>query len=176
MGKGFRFWILSLQLCQFLYRETVVNMASTIPQKHISACNWIYIPTEVTVGTENNLFIFWKAFNYFLSIRRCHNYISQCFYCCRCVYITDNSVARMLYNEFSEIISVATIGEWTSGRRIWNQHFFIRTNYFASFSHKINATHHNYWRIYFISLLSQSKTVAYIVGNILNFAFLIIVT
>ena len=68
MGKDNGIRIISLKFKNFLYAEFLMNMASTIPQKHISACYGIDVVSKVVVWTKDEFLVGWETINYLLCV------------------------------------------------------------------------------------------------------------
>ena len=153
-----------------------MHMASSVPQQHSTSCNRIDIISQVTIRAENNLFIFRETFNDLFCISRSHYYICHRFHSCRCIHIRDHRISRMCFHKLSKLICRTAVCQRTSCIQVGHQHLLVRTKHLCGFSHKMNATHHKNIRIGFGCNLSQSQTVPNVVGNILYFAFLVIVS
>ena len=151
-------------------------MAGTVPKQHIASRNRIDVITQVSVGTENNLFIFRKAFHNLLGIGGSNHHIGHRFNGRRGIDIRDHRMIGMRFDKIGKFIGRTTVGQRTACIQIRHQHFFIRTKNLSRFTHKVDTTHHNDIRIRFSCPLCQRQAVTYKVGNILYFARLVIVT
>ena len=103
--------ILFFQLQYFLHRELFVHMAGTIPKQHIASCNRIDIITQISIRTENNLFICRKTFYDLLGISRSDHHIGHRFNSRCSVNIRNHCIIRMLLDKFSKLISRTTVGQ-----------------------------------------------------------------
>ena len=83
-------------------------------------------------------------------------------------------MVRVFFDKLCKLIGRTTICQRTTGIEIRNQYFLVRTKYFGCLTHKVNATHHNDVSIRFGCPLSQSKAIAYKIGDILDFTRLIV--
>ena len=151
-----------------------MNMTSTIPKQHISACHTIYVPSQILIWTKYNRSIFRKTFDYLASITAGHYNISQSFCSCTRIHITYYCITCMFLQKITKFFCWTTLCQRTCSFQVRNQYFLVRTKNLICFSHEMHATHHYDLCICFCSFLSQCQTVAYKVCYVLNFAICII--
>ena len=168
--------ILLFKRYNLLERKLLVYMAGTVPQQHIAPCNAVYIITQVLIWPEYDFFILRKTFHYLTRIGRSNHYIRQSLDGSCSIYIRYNRMTGMLFDKFFKFVCRTTVGQRTACIQIGNKHFFIRTDNFCRLSHKMHTAQNNYISFCFGSPLSQSQTVSYIIGNILNGIFLIVMS
>ena len=82
----------------------------------------------------------------------------------------------MLFDKLRKLICRTTVGQRTACFHVGNQHFLSRTEHFRRLTHEVNTAHHNNIRFRFCRPLSQCQTVANVIGDVLYFTLLVVVT
>ena len=82
----------------------------------------------------------------------------------------------MLSFELRKSLPLATFSQRTAGFHIGQEHFTRRVKDFSRFSHKMNSAENNDVIVTILRLLSQCKTVAYVVRQLLYLITLIIMS
>ena len=107
------------------------------------------------IGTEDNLRVLRQLIDNLLRIRRRHHYIRQRLHFSRRVHVRNDHMIGMLRLKRCQVLCFATIGQRTTGIRIRNQHFLIRTEDLHRLTHEMHTAHYQYIRIHARSLLCK---------------------
>ena len=176
MCQDQRFRMLRFQFHNLFNRELFMHVTGSVPKQHIPVRNRVDIITQIPIRTKDYFLIFGEAFHDLLRIGGSHHHICHCFHGSCCVDVRNNGVSRVFFDKLCKLIRRTTVRQRTTCRHVGYQHFLVRTKHLCRFPHKVNATHHNNVRFRFGCPLSQCQTVANVIGDVLYFPFLVVVS
>ena len=152
-----------------------MNMATSIPQHHVTACYTVNVITQVFIRTKDNLLVLWEALHNLLGITAGNHNIRYSLGGSCSIYVAYYRMTGMCLHEGFKLLSRTTLGQRTGSIQIRNQHHLVRTENFVGLSHKVNAAHYYDVCIRLGSFLSQRQTVTNKICYILYFTVCVIV-
>ena len=162
--------MLLLQRHDGLHRETLMHMAATLPQQHLSARSRVDVAAQVVVGAKDDALVPGQLVYNLLRIAARHHHIGQRLHSRRRVHIAHHGVAGMLIDERLQVVGLATVGQRAASVQVGAQHLLLWRQQLARLGHEVHTRHHNDVGVGLRSLSGQRKRVAHKVGHLLNVA------
>ena len=149
-------------------------MASPIPKQHIPSCNAVDVITQVTIRPKDHRCTFGEALHDLTGIGRGHHHICHRFHSrCR-VHVGNDRMTRMRLHKSRKLLRRTAICQRATGIQIGHQYLLVRTKNLGGLTHEMHTTQHDNIRCCLGCPLCQGQAIAYIIGNVLYVACLIV--
>jgi hypothetical protein len=153
--------------------------AGAVPQDHLAAGHFFEVLAEMPVGDEQDLLVLGDSPNHFLRVAGRDDPIGKRLHRRRTIDVRHRLEATaILAQDFLIALQLdrgAAFCEAATGLHIGQQHALVRVEHLGCFRHKVDATEHDGRRLHLRRGASELQAIAGEVGQLLNFAFLIVV-
>ena len=99
---------------QFIQYHLSINFVMyatvSVPNFHFTSGDLLYIGSQIFIGNEKYLFVFWQALYNFQGIGRRAAIVRVSLYFSSGVHVADNETIRVCFFPFSQVISAYAFG------------------------------------------------------------------